>query len=212
MELVKFAVFTTIICPLLVIQQQARAAPVCNDLNSKCSDYDASYCKYDNIKQQCPLTCNQCGAIHPSSPVTSMTSSHLIDATQSRAVVLQSLTATESTVSTSQVTSVSQSLVPTQSTVSTSQATSVSQSLTPTQSTASISLILNQKPSSVDLSQGVLKSPPTQNTEMLRSNSTGLNNIKTQKFDKASASKTKLTQANLLITLGISWSYLMYWC
>ena len=146
------------------------------------------------------------GAIHPSSPVTSTTSSNFIDATQSTAVVSQSLTVTQSTVrSTSQVTSVPQSLAPTQSTVrSTSQATSESQSLTPTtQSTASTPPVLTH-------TQSVLfKSPPTQNTDVLHSSSAGLN---THKFTvRASASKIKLSQANVLITLGILWSFFMYW-
>ena len=36
------------------------SAPVCKDLNSKCSNY-ARYCTgYDHIKKQCPLTCNLC--------------------------------------------------------------------------------------------------------------------------------------------------------
>lgn len=192
MDLVKFPFFTTIIIPLLVIQQQARAVPVCKDLDSKCSVQYATYCSYDNVKQQCPLTCNQCGSIHPSSPVTSKTSSQLIDATQSTVVVSQSLT-------------------PAQSTMPISQVTSVSQSLTPTQSTVSVSQVLTQTRSSVDQSQGLVKSPPTQSTDVTRSSSTVRNKIKTQKFARASASKTKLTQANLLITFGILRSYIMYW-
>lgn len=131
--------------------------------------------------------------IHPSSPVTSTTSSHLIDATQSTVVVSQSLIAAQSTMPISQV-------------------TSVPQSLTPTQSTVSVSPVASQTPSSVDLSQGLVKTPPTQKTDVARTSSTGRNRIQTQKFARASASKTKLTQANLLlITLGILWSYLMHW-
>lgn len=170
------------------------------------------------------------GTIHPSSPVTSATSSHLIDATQSTVVVSQSLTATQSTGPISQVTSVSQSLTPTQSTVSvfpvlsqTPSSVDLSQGLVnslPTQNTdvvrsssvgLSVSQALTQAQSSVDLSQGLLKSPPTQNTDVASTSSSGLNKIKTKQFGRASASKTKLTQANLLITLGILWSYLMYW-
>ena len=93
-----------------------------------------------------------------------------------------------------------------------SQVTSVPQSLTPTQSTVSVSPVASQTPSSVDLSQGLVKTPPTQKTDVARTSSTGRTRIQTQKFARASASKTKLTQANLLlITLGILWSYLMYW-
>ena len=94
---------------------------------------------------------------------------------------------------------VSQSLTPTQSTVSISKITSVSQVVTQTQS-------------SVVLSQGLLKSPPTQSTDVVRPSSEGHNKIKTQEVVKGTASKTDLTKVNLFITLGILWSYLIYLC
>ena len=118
----------------------------------------------------------------------------------------QSLTPTQSTASKCPVDT------QTQSDVSISQVTPESQSLTSTQSTASIYPVVTKTQSSVDLSQGLLNSPPTLNTDVLLSSSVGLNNLKTQTFVRASASKTKLTQAKLLITLGMLCIYLLYWC
>ena len=143
---------------------------------------------------------------------------------QSTAVASQSPTATlQSAVPIYRATS--QSLTPTQNTaskclvvtqtqsdVSISQVTPESQSLTSTQSTASIYPVVTKTQRSVDLSQGLLNCPPTLNADVLLSSSVGLNNLKTQTFVRASASKTKLTQANLLIPLGMLCLYLLYWC
>ncbi|XP_022794897.1 uncharacterized protein LOC111333562 [Stylophora pistillata] len=66
MDLAKFAFFSV----FFYSAHLTVAAPLCQDKLDKCSDY-ANYCgRYDNIRQQCPRTCNQCATIHPSLSVT----------------------------------------------------------------------------------------------------------------------------------------------
>ncbi|KAJ7372773.1 hypothetical protein OS493_018051 [Desmophyllum pertusum] len=187
MALIKFAFFAISIYPLLIIQQQARAAPLCQD-NSQCSGYDASYCSYDHIKKKCPQTCNLCGTISPSSAATSVTSSPPVTTiTHSTMAVSQGLALTQSTMV------VSQGLTPTQSTVV------VSHGLTPTQSTVVIS------------HDHDVSSAPTQNTKDLLRPTTGSYNSRTRHnlVRASTASTTNFTQENVLITLGILLSYFL---
>ncbi|KAL9956719.1 hypothetical protein ACROYT_G038240 [Oculina patagonica] len=252
MDLANFAFFTILTCPLLVIQQQARAAPLCQDKNSQCSNFDERYCLYEHVKQQCPKLCNQCGTIYPFSPVTSVMSSHSPNATQGTTVVSQGLTATQSTVVASHGLPQTQSTVVTSHGLPQTQSTVVaSHSLPQTQSTVVASHVLSQTQSTVVASHGRsqtqstvvashgrsqtqstvvashgrsltetttavsrdLTSAPTQNAEDVlrpssgeRDNKRGQNNV-----IQATASTTDFTQANVLITLGILWSYLISW-
>ncbi|XP_078348573.1 uncharacterized protein LOC144633604 [Oculina patagonica] len=83
MGLVNFATFLIFFCPLFI--QKAHAG-LCQDHQLKCSDY-ASYCSYDHVKKQCPLTCNQCDNVSPTSPIILVTSSHRTTPTPSVTVV-----------------------------------------------------------------------------------------------------------------------------
>lgn len=66
MELAKLAFFVI----SLYSAHLTVAAPLCQDKHDQCSDY-ASYCgSYDNVRKQCPRTCNQCALIYPSLSVT----------------------------------------------------------------------------------------------------------------------------------------------
>lgn len=143
-----------------------------------------------------------------------MLSSHSLDATQGTTVVSQDLAQTQSTVVASHGLPQTQSTVVVSHVLPQTQNTVVATHVLPqTQSTVVASHGFSQTQSTMAVSRD-LTSAPTQNTkEVLRPSYVGRDNGREQNNAiRATASTTDFTQANVLITLGILWSYLISWC